>query len=348
VLIGNAILEINGMYFYYWAIFFSCAFFANMLGLNISSAFNSAVTIYILIPILLIPQLLLSGVVVKFDKLNPKLSNEAKVPLVGDLMASRWAMEAAMVVQFKNNNYEKMFFDKEKKIYDAEYKKLYFLPNLNTKLNYCSNNFGSKDQQVMNKIIYNLNVLLNELSKELRIVGIDKFPDIEKLNPENFNSDVYTSTRKFLKDLNSFYISKYNKGINEKEDIIKKLTNTPERAEAFRNLRAHNENEAISSIVKNETEPNRIVEINGKLIRKLNPVYMRPVDYKHMFDFRTQFYTSEKYFIGQYFSTFWFNVGIIWTMSIVLYILLYFDALRKIVNFKFSRKLLLTDAGENS
>jgi hypothetical protein len=36
-----------------------------MLGLNISSAFNSAVTIYISIPFLIIPQLLLAGVVVK-------------------------------------------------------------------------------------------------------------------------------------------------------------------------------------------------------------------------------------------------------------------------------------------
>jgi len=337
VLIGNTILEINGMYFYYWAIFFSCAFFANMLGLNISSAFNSAVTIYILIPILLIPQLLLSGVVVKFDKLNPSLSNEAKVPVVGDLMASRWAMEAAMVVQFKNNNYEKMFFEKEKKIYDAEYKKLYFLPNLNTKLDYCSNNFRSNDDKVKNKINYNLSTLYNELSKELRIVGRDKFPDIDKLNPENFNSSVYSSTRKFLSDLNTFYISKYNKGIREKEKIIINLTDTPEKAEAFKNLRARNENETIASLVKNEAEPNRIVEIGGKLIRKLNPVYMRPVDYKHMLDFRTQFYTSEKYFMGQYFSTFWFNVSIMWTMSIILYILLYFDVLRKIVNIKLNR-----------
>jgi len=58
VLVGNSILEIKGMFLPYWAILFSCSFFANMLGLNISSAFNSAVTIYILIPILLIPQLL--------------------------------------------------------------------------------------------------------------------------------------------------------------------------------------------------------------------------------------------------------------------------------------------------
>src|SRR5690606_29374520 len=63
IIVGNAILEIPLTEMRYWLIIFSCSCFANMLGLNISSAFDSAVTIYILIPLLVIPQLLLSGVV---------------------------------------------------------------------------------------------------------------------------------------------------------------------------------------------------------------------------------------------------------------------------------------------
>ena len=57
VLVGNKILGIEGMYSDYWFVLFSISCFANILGLNISSAFNSAVTIYILIPFLIIPQL---------------------------------------------------------------------------------------------------------------------------------------------------------------------------------------------------------------------------------------------------------------------------------------------------
>ena len=72
VIVGNLILSINGMFFAYWLVFFSASCFANVLGLNISASFNSAVTIYILIPILLIPQILLSGVVVQFA-VNSKL-----------------------------------------------------------------------------------------------------------------------------------------------------------------------------------------------------------------------------------------------------------------------------------
>ena len=91
VLVGNYVLEIQGMIFPYWILLFSSFCFANMLGLNISSSFNSAVTIYILIPILIIPQLLFSGVMVKFDKLNPIITSQSQVPAIGDMMASRWA-----------------------------------------------------------------------------------------------------------------------------------------------------------------------------------------------------------------------------------------------------------------
>ena len=94
VMVGNSVLEIKGMYSEYWLVLFSSSCFANMLGLNISASFNSAVTIYILIPFLIIPQLLLSGVIVKFDKLNPSISSQNFVPFTGEVMTSRWAFEA--------------------------------------------------------------------------------------------------------------------------------------------------------------------------------------------------------------------------------------------------------------
>ena len=123
VIVGNLILEIKGMYFSYWLVLFSTACFANMLGLNISASFNSAVTIYILIPFLVIPQLLLSGVMVKFDKLNPTITVQENVPFVGEVMTSRWAYEAIAVRQFKDNKFEKQFFKLDKTFKKFEFRK---------------------------------------------------------------------------------------------------------------------------------------------------------------------------------------------------------------------------------
>ncbi|MCD6596545.1 MAG: ATP-binding cassette domain-containing protein [Bacteroidales bacterium] len=115
VLVANAVLGIKGLDFSYWIILFSTSCVANMIGLNLSAGLNSVITIYILIPFVLIPQLLLSGVVVDFDRLNKVFRHSVYVPLIGDVMPSRWSYEALAVNQFKNNKYEKMFFAVEKK-----------------------------------------------------------------------------------------------------------------------------------------------------------------------------------------------------------------------------------------
>ena len=140
VLVGNGILEIPLEEVRYWVILFTCSCFANMVGLNISASFSSAVTIYILIPLLIIPQLLLSGVVINFDKFNPRVTKPYGVPVIGEVMASRWAFEAFMVTQFKDNKFEKQFYEWDKTIANAEYKRIYYIPALESKLAYCLNN----------------------------------------------------------------------------------------------------------------------------------------------------------------------------------------------------------------
>ena len=112
--IGNFILEIHGMTLTYWLVLFSISCTANVIGLNISSAFNSAVTVYILIPLLIIPQMVLSGLLFSFDKLNEIVSTKGKVPIVADIMASRWGYEGVAVRQFMNNEYEQKFYTFEK------------------------------------------------------------------------------------------------------------------------------------------------------------------------------------------------------------------------------------------
>ena len=50
---------------------FSLSAFANVLGLNLSSAMKSAKTIYIIIPLLIIPQIIFGGAIIRFDRFNP-------------------------------------------------------------------------------------------------------------------------------------------------------------------------------------------------------------------------------------------------------------------------------------
>ena len=70
VLVANTLLEVRGMMWQQWLILFSTACFGNVLGLNISAGMRTAVSIYILIPLLLVPMLLLGGAMIKFDEIG--------------------------------------------------------------------------------------------------------------------------------------------------------------------------------------------------------------------------------------------------------------------------------------
>lgn len=330
VLVGNYILEIKGMFLYQWFILFTTACFANLLGLNISSGFDSAVTIYILIPLLLIPQLLLSGVVVKFDKLNPVIGNTATVPVVGDLMASRWAFEAAMVTQFKENLYEKRFYLHDKVMANADYRKVYYVPELETRLQYCLNNFRSTMPDKRNRVEADLELIRREVNSQLEYTN-QSLPAVDKLSMQQFDSTTYNEVTAFLGKLKHMYVNRFNRADEEKERMIAERTSTPELRASFNLFKESYHNEAIADLVKNTTETHRIVERNGKLVQKIYPVYKDP-DPDHPVDFDAQFYMPAKHFLNQNIDTFYFNTGVIWFMSLLLTLTLYYDVLRRIID----------------
>lgn len=331
IAVGNAVLEIKGMFFTYWAVFFSISCFANVLGLNISSAFNSVVTIYILIPLLLIPQLLLSGVMVKYDELNPRFTSRTRVPVVGEMMAAKWGYEALIVSQFRDNEYERLFYQHDKVIAGSDFKTVYYLPKLMSKLDHLMVNYGSEDSEVIEAMKSDIEVLRHEIIEELELVGQDKFPRLRDLTYEAFDSTMYSHTKEFFNSLRKFYQLRHQNASKLKESIIKEMSNTPAKRKQFERLRKEYTNEQVSSIALNNKVSHRIIEENDELIQKIYPVYMDP-DPHHFFDFTTQMYQPKKYFAGFYIDTLAFNLLAIWSMTLFLIIALYFEWLKKLVS----------------
>jgi len=330
VIVGNSILGINGMLFIHWGILFSVSCFANMLGLNISSAFNSAVTIYILIPILLIPQLILSGVVVKFDKLNPIIGNSETVPFVGDMMTSRWAFEASMVAQFKDNRYEREFYQQDKIVANAEYKRIYFIPTLESTLDFINLNYEKKEADP-SLIASRLALVQKEIDRELASIGRQHFLESALLQRSTYDSTVYRKTKKFFTSLKQYYSNRAVAANKEKEKITEALTTKLGGKKELDAFRESYENESISMLVKNQDESVRIIESRGQLVQKVYPVYKDPAP-NHLIDFDAQFYLATKHFLNAAIDTLAFNLCVIWSMSILLYATLYYNVLRKIVN----------------
>ncbi|MBV42866.1 MAG: hypothetical protein CL834_07520 [Crocinitomicaceae bacterium] len=99
----------------FWTLFGLSAF-ANLLGLNLSSAMRSAKTIYIMIPLLIIPQIIFGGAIIRFDRFNPVFTEVDRVPWIGNVMASRWGFESIAVELTRNNDYDAPFIDCEDRL----------------------------------------------------------------------------------------------------------------------------------------------------------------------------------------------------------------------------------------
>ena len=327
VLVGNLVLDIRGMMFDYWLVIFSTTCFANMLGLNISASFNSAVTIYILIPFLIIPQLLLSGVIVKFDKLNPLITVQKYVPLTGDIMASRWAFEALAVNQFKNNSFEKDFYDFDKELKKADYKKSYWIPEMRSKVSLIQNNL--KDPEKLAEMSNHFLLIKNEMIKEANATPSVKFSKLDALN--NFNSsnidvELLADLKNYLEVLKKYYIQRYNKYYEIKDELISERNKTEENKEAFIDLKNDYTNESLTDLVTNSNELNKILETDdGHLIQKMNPIYLDSES------FRSHFFAPTKSLFGLKLHTYWANLIVLWGMSLFLSITLKYDLLRKLI-----------------
>ena len=133
IIVGNTIMGLHGLFWTWWLILFITAFLANLTGLLLSQCLNSVVSIYISIPLLLIPQILLCGLVVSFTDLAPK-STTGNVPLIGDIIPSRWSYEALAVTSFTDNQYEKNFFETDKEKYETQFYNVGFLYELQSQL----------------------------------------------------------------------------------------------------------------------------------------------------------------------------------------------------------------------
>ena len=111
------------------------------------------------------------------------------------------------------------------------------------------------------------------------------------------------------------------------------MTNTPKKVEVFNKLKQDNMNDQVNSLVFDNKEKTRVLEHKGKLIQQIYPIYADPQP-ENYFDFRTLFYLPKKYFAGNYYETLYFNTVVMWIMTVILVITLYYDVFKKIITME--------------
>jgi hypothetical protein len=332
VLIGNFIFEIKGMLLPYWIILFTTACFGNVLGLNLSSGLNSVITIYIMIPFLVIPMILFCGVLVKYDKLHHSLTNYEYVPLIGNLMPSRWSYEALAVEQFKNNEYEKIFFYTDQLKNDGDYMSSWLVPKMEARLTELKESYlDGEDPEIIKT---ELGILNNQLAEIGKLV-----PQLQPYQPPE-------GTMEILSDSTVQAIQSYLENVQQLTRNIKLYAQNEWNhindslheelgTKAYQDFKNMYHNDNLTDLVLNRNVATKVDEKNGRMIRKHTPAYMKPTSITG----KAHLYAPIKR-LGKYeIETMWYNIVVIWLYTLILYVTLRTDLLQKLINISETRRL---------
>ena len=329
ILIGNYILEIRGMTFPYWLVLFTTSCFANILGLNISSAFNSVITIYILIPFIIIPQLLFSGVMVKFDKLHQgRFTSVAFTPVIGDMMTARWSFEALAVEQFKNNRYERNTFRYKLEKSQNYWYSTFLIESLEKDL---WKSYHYKDsteyRDATNNNLKKLNYYINHLT---HLAGFREVPENVKgfLKTGHLDSTINKDVKRYLDKLGGQFHLEFKK-YRYLEDSVNRLIESNIGEGEFINLKNNYYNKQLENYVLDRYRTDQYIETNDRIIQKYEPGYMKPLSNYG----RAHLYAPYKLIGNIKIDTFWFDLLVLWIVSALLYIVLYFNLLQKLTPF---------------
>lgn len=305
IIIGNAIMGLHGLFWTWWLILFITAFLASLTGLLLSQCLNSVVAIYISIPLLLIPQILLCGLVVSFSDLTPK-SKTGNVPIIGDLIPSRWSFEALAVTSFTDNKYERLFFNLDKEKYETQFYNIGYLYEIQSQLE------TLKDEQTHGKDVKpeHMEVIRTNLPIVTEYCGMKAYQGDES----------YTSLYNYMKEAEKI-LSKRSNQATLKVDALTADFIRNYGKDALLDLKRNNFNLKLEDFVISAGNHKLLDVIDNTIVPRTVPIFLTPRNKTG----RAPFYSSVKILGDTPVKTLWFNMAVLLLMSVIVTILLLTD-----------------------
>ena len=298
ILVGNMIMGLHGLFWVWWLILFVTALLSNLIGLLLSQCLNSVVAIYISIPILLIPQILLCGLVVSFSDLTPK-SKTGNVPVIGDVIPSRWAFEALAVTSFTDNLYERNFFELDKQKYENQFYNVGFLYELQSQLE------TMKDEEKQGK----------EVKPQHMEVIRTNLPVITAYcEMQPYQGDYsYSSLKQYMKEAETILSTRGNKATLKVDALMASMLRKYGKEEILK-LKKDNYNIQLEDFVIGAAEKRMLDVVDDVIVPRSGLVFLTPQSKVG----RAPFYSSEKILGSWHIKTLWFNMAVMLLMCLVV------------------------------
>lgn len=269
---------------------------------------------------MVIPQLILSGVFVNFDKMNPDVSSVSGVPFYGNVVTARWAFEALAVNQFCYNDYETLFYVYDKSKSQCTYYKDYWVPAMRSYLNRVSNPTPqlARNPEEINRLFA---LLQGEIERNAHM-----FPDIAPPRSDLFAAGLfgqaaYNLVNNYLEDIRKYSMTRYNKTDMALDRFRRQFS-----AYYLDSLRMECHNTSIEDLVTSTSDKfgSVIVEYNGRLWQKNDLVFQDSED-----AFSAPLYMPHKTLWGMRIDTYVFDILMIWILNAILFLVLISGRLSK-------------------
>jgi hypothetical protein len=145
---------------------------------------------------------------------------------------------------------------------------------------------------------------------------------------ESSDSAAFKLIENYLALLEQKFRSNYKNALHSKDSLYGVIAANRSDSEKLDRLRIDYYNKGLATFVLNGDLKDQSVEKPKRIIRKYEPVFMPPTAKNG----RAHFCAPFKMIGNLKVDTFWFNLAIIWLVSLLLYIALYFSILRKILS----------------
>lgn len=303
--VGTLVIGVHGMFFLWWLMLFASAFLSSLIGLLLSQCLNSVVAIYITIPLLLIPQILLCGLVVKFDDINTG-SRTGNVPVIGDVIPSRWAYEGLSVGCYTMNDYEKDLYELDRLRFEALYYKRAVCHELESRLEIRREN-ASKGKA---ENPHHLELIRNELPRLSAFCGMEPYA----------GDWSYESLLNYITEADSFLARQVNTArLAQDKEVRNRIKLIGADAETA--LKQANSNMQLENLMVNRNTEKMYKVCKGSIVPCCGYVFLTP----RSTNGRAPFYSGVKV-VGHYeIETYWFDLMVLLLMCLVVGACLYTD-----------------------
>ncbi|MBI4797138.1 MAG: ATP-binding cassette domain-containing protein [Desulfarculus sp.] len=321
-LLANTILQVPDMYLVTWLVLLACSLASCLLGLNISAALKSAVTIYILIPLLLVPQIMLGGAVVPFDQLVRRDADDRNTPWVADLMPSRWGYEALVVTQFTTNRFHARFFADDCAVRQSDYLRDRHLEELRGLADYPFLEDEAPDHQA--KTAQSLRVLANELPRLAALCGLTPPLEAASLTPQAYGRPQQESVKDFL-DQAEQVVRQRRQAAAERLRANEDSLSDELGSEGLAHLKRTYHSGELAKLALNLQTLEDLRLGQGRVVQLALPACQEPESTWG----QAQFLAATKKVGAWPFSALAFNLGVLGLMTLLLYAALYVAALSR-------------------